>query len=359
MLNWSEFLGRRSVAPPPTHMLEPLRETPILIAGAGGSIGSALALRLAELAPPALVLLEASESNLFALQRQCGDAGRRARAEYVLGSVSDREMLEEIFSRYGPRLVFHAAAFKHVPLLEEQPFAAIENNVFGTVSLVSAASDARVVLLSTDKAAAPASMMGATKRAAEHLVLAAGGVALRLGNVLASRDSVAEVFAEQIACGGPLTVTDAAARRYFLTVEEAVNLLLAAAVEREAPALLAPALSPPHRVADLARFMAQALAPGRTIPIQITGLRAGDKQAEQFWSEAETAGPAAGKDLLRIESPILANGHLHGALAELRAALDTRDLPAAIAHLRKLVPDYTPSAVLSALAGEGISRVTA
>lgn len=164
----------------------------MLITGAGGSIGSALALRLSRLALPVLLLLD------------------------------------ELFAAHAPRIVFHMAAHKHVPLLEQQPLAAIANNIFATETIAATAATcgARVVLLSTDKAVESISVIGATKRVAEEIVLAAGGTVLRLGNVLASTGSVTEVFAHQIARGGPLTITDPAAHRYFLTLDEPVNLLL-------------------------------------------------------------------------------------------------------------------------------------
>lgn len=358
-LNWSGFLARPDVAAPPPEMLERLRQTRILVVGAGGSIGSALASRLATIEPSELVLLDASESHLYALQRQWAKAHSAVPAVFRLGSVGDRALLEEIFAVHAPGLVFHAAAFKHVPLLEGQPLAAIENNVFGTLALMEEADRVRVILLSTDKAVAPASIMGATKRVAEKIVLAAGGKALRLGNVLASRDSVAEVFASQIAAGGPLTITSSAARRYFITIDEAVNLLLCAALEPQSPALLAPALPAPHLVVELARFMARELAPGRTIPVEFTGLRAGDKETEEFWSAAELPRPAKIAGMLSIESPALANVRLQSALAQLRAALDARDLVSALTHLQALVPDYTPSPALLSKAREGTARVIA
>jgi len=358
-LDWSGFLARPSVASPPPDTLDVLRAASILVVGAGGSIGSALALRLAALAPRALVLLDASEGHLYALQRAFAEAGVAARAAFYLAGVADRAPIEEIFAVHAPRLVFHAAAFKHAPFLEEQPFAAIENNLFGTMSLLAAATGARMVLLSTDKAAEPVSIMGATKRVAEHVVLASGGNALRLGNVLGSRDSVAEIFTRQIAAGGPLTVTDPAARRYFLTVEEAVNLLLYAAVEPESPTLFAPALPQPHTVVELARFMAQVLAPELPISIDFTGLLAGEKQTEQFWSASESVRPASSTNLLRIDSPLFANAELRSALAALRSALDGRDLRAALALLRRLVPDYSPSSALLTLAGRSAVPVVA
>ena len=234
-LDWHEFLARPPLPSPTNEVLNAIEGQPILITGAGGSIGSALAMRLAEFAT-SLILLEASETHLFALQNQFAESAAAAAPVTVLGSIDDSSLLDEIFFVHAPRLLFHAAAFKHVPLMEEQPLAAIANNIFGTATLCEAASrhNARIVLLSTDKAVEPASVMGATKRVAERIVLAAGGTVLRLGNVLASRDSVAESFARQIAAGGPLAVTDPAARRYFLTLEEAVSLLIFASAESDA-----------------------------------------------------------------------------------------------------------------------------
>ena len=359
-LDWSGFLARPGVAPPAGEALERLRKTPILVVGAGGSIGSALAARLAALEPPELVLLEASESHLYALQREWVEAAEATvPAVFRLGSVENRALLEEIFALHAPGLVFHAAAFKHVPLLEGQPLAAIENNVFGTLALMEAAAGARVILLSTDKAVEPASVMGATKRVAEQIVLSAGGTAMRLGNVLASRGSVAEVFASQIAAGGPLTITDPAACRYFLTIDEAVNLLLSAALEAGSPALLAPALPAPHLITDLARFMARELAPHAAIPIDLTGPRAGDKENEQFWSDTELARPAKTTSMISIESPLPASDKLRSELAHLHAALGARDVAAALNHLQTLVPDYTPSPALLSLAGQNTPRVNA
>jgi FlaA1/EpsC-like NDP-sugar epimerase len=344
-LNWRSFLARPPLPPPPSEALDSLRLQPILITGAGGSIGSALALRLAALAPPMLILLDASESNLYNLERAWAESGAASPVTLILGDAGDRALIEETFATHAPRVIFHAAAFKHVPLMEEHPLAAIANNVFATETLVEAAAahGARVVLLSTDKAVEPASVMGATKRAAEQMVLARGGTALRLGNVLASRDSVAETFARQIAQGGPITVTDPAARRYFLTLDEAVDLLLTAATYPEQPALLAPALPATHFIADLAQFMARELAPGRPIAIDFTGLRPGDKETELLWSAGDSTRPAGLGGLVSIQAPVLPSALLNNSLAGLRAALQARDLAASLVHLRSLVPDYTPS----------------
>ncbi len=345
-IDWHRFLARPALPAPSPETISSLIQQPILITGAGGSIGSALGLRLASHGGR-VILLESSENNLYDLQREFADLALSPRAAFYLGSVAEPFLLDELFSLHCPRLVFHAAAYKHVPIIEDQPLAAIANNIFATEDMIAAAvaNHARVVLLSTDKAVAPASMMGATKRIAEQIVLTSGGTALRLGNILASRGSVTEVFARQIAAGLPLTVTDPAARRYFLTIAEAVNLLLAASAE-QSPTLLAPQLPAPHFIADLARFTARSLTPNHDASIEFTCLRAGDKETEQLWSESEAPHPAGANGLIRIDSPSIARGQLQTLLATLRDAVRLRDLSAALEVLRVLAPDYTPSSTV-------------
>jgi FlaA1/EpsC-like NDP-sugar epimerase len=352
-LDWLTFLARPRLPSPDLSVLDALYTQSFLITGAGGSTGSALAQRLTAVSPSCLVLLDSSESRLFKLQQEWADRSAPASIKPILGSVADRLLLDEVFTVYAPRIVFHAAAFHHVPLMEQQPLAAVYNNVFGTLRLVRAAgaANARVVLVSADKAVEPASVMGATKRLAEQIVLAAGGTVLRLGNVLGTRDGVTELFARQLAAGRPLTVTDPAARRHFLTIDEAVNMLLIAAVEPGAPLLLAPEVSAPHYIADLAQFMAQALAPERPIEIDFTALRPGDKEVERLWSSKEFVRPAASHGLLRIESPVPSEAELDGPLANLASAVEARDLHAALALLCELVPEYTPGQVVLAHAG--------
>lgn len=365
-IDWREFLARPALPAPLQSQLGAIARQPILITGAGGSIGSALALRLASLDLERLALLESSENNLFHLQQSWTEAQKKnsaaiAPTTFVLGDAGDRAALEEIFTAHRPRLVFHAAAYKHVPLLEQQPLAAVVNNIFATetLSAAAAAHGARVVLLSTDKAVAPASVMGITKRIAEEIVLSRGGTVLRLGNVLGSSGSVAEIFALQIAHGGPMTVTDPEARRYFLGIDEAVHLLLHAAVYAESSALLAPSLRAAHSIADLARFLARTLAPSRTIPLSFTGLRPGDKLAEQLWDDSETAQPVAEAPLFCIPSGCRSTMQLERGLRALRAAVGERDLSAVLHALRALVPGFHPSQAVLALAQQPGKRVCA
>jgi FlaA1/EpsC-like NDP-sugar epimerase len=359
-IDWHSFLARSPLPSPSHNTLQALASQPILITGAGGSIGAALAHRLAALNPPNLILLESSESNLFALTSNLFPS---ASITFFLGSAADPALLEHIFATHSPAIVFHAAAFKHVPLMEQHPLAAIVNNIFATEGLTHAATahHARVILLSTDKAVSPASVMGATKRVAEQIVLAAQGTVLRLGNVLATRDSVARIFADQIARGGPITVTHPAARRYFLTLNEAVDLLLIAAAHPHPPALLAPALPAAHFIADLASFMARTLSPGREIPIEFTQPRPGDKESEQLWSATEIAQSnqdTSNGPLICIQSPMTIVGQLAPTLAHLRGAVESRDISTALTYLQSLVPDFTPSPSLQANASRTAPQVS-
>ena len=356
-LDWREFLARPLLPEPPQRILDDLADSPVMITGAGGSIGSALTIRLARVGQPGLVLLDSSESNLVELQQALA-ANQNAHhfapveAALHLGDARDADALGELFSKHHPRVVFHAAAFKHVPFLEKHPLAAMANNILSTEAVACTAVEhgARVVLLSTDKAVEPASVMGATKRVAEEIVLAGGGTVLRLGNVLGSSGSVREVFARQIANGEALTVTDAAARRYFLTLDESVNLLLAATADPGRQAVLAPALEKQHSIAELAGFMARTLAPRREIPIRFTGPRPGDKREERLWSSSERAEPLAGGGLMLVLAARPDPSRFTRHLAALRAALRVSDLPAALADLCALVPDFRPSQAVLSLA---------
>jgi FlaA1/EpsC-like NDP-sugar epimerase len=354
-LDWRTFLGRPRLPSPPLDALDALYPQPILITGAAGTIGTALALRLGNICPSTL-LLDTSESRLYDLQQSWSAEGVSGSMTPILGNVTDRTLLDEVFTVHAPRLVYHTASFKHVALMEQQPLAAIANNVFGTLTLTRAASaaGARVILLSSDKAVEPASVMGATKRLSEIIVLAAGGTVVRLGNVLASRGSVTETFARQLALGQPLTITDPGARRYFMTLDEAVNLLLSVVTENS-PALLAPEIESPNYITDLAHFMATSLAPGIDVPLDFTARRPGEKDPLHFWSASESPRPASQRGLLSIDIPPVDERALESSLAALRLAIDARDRTAALLHLSALVPGYEPGALALEAADHPVS----
>lgn len=356
-IDWKTFLQRPLLEPAPVRLRDDLRARSILITGAGGSIGSALALRCMAMGVRSLSLLEASESRLFHLQQRCSSQYGSLQPTFLLGNVTDPGMLEEAFARSAPDLVFHAAAFKHVPLLEEQTIAAIANNVLatGVVSDTASAFGACVVLVSTDKAVMPASILGATKRAAEQIVLNHHGVVVRLGNVLASSDSVAEIFAHQIASGGPITVTDPDARRFFLTLDEAVDIVLAASTEENC--LLIPALDRQHLIADLARFLASELTPERPTRIVFTQLRAGDREAERLYSDDEVLGPEILPSLHCVTTPRIPPHTVAELLTRMRTAVVSRDRSAALECLLALVPEFVPHAKAQSIAPNHDLRV--
>jgi FlaA1/EpsC-like NDP-sugar epimerase len=341
---------------PSLEVLDLLYGKSILITGAGGTIGSALALRLGNVGSSSLLLLDSAESRLYDLHQAWRREGVSGGLQPILGSTADRALLNEIFTAHSPAIVFQAAALKHVAMMEEQPLAALATNVLGTLTLTRAASavGARVMLLSSDKAVEPTSVMGATRWLSERIVLAAGGNVLRVGNVLASRGSVTETFAQQIAVGQPLTITDPAARRYFLTLDETVNLLMMAEIE-PAGSLLAPEIGDPSFITDLAHFMARELAPESDVELDFTKSRPGEKDPHHFWSGSESPRPAAQRGLLSIQYRPVDVPSLESALSELRAATDARDTGAALAQLCDLVPEYSPGPAVLAASNQRIA----
>ncbi len=233
---WESFLDRRPLVVDRAKAASSLTGKRILVTGAGGWIGSALTRAIAGFAPQHLVLLEAAERNLYEIDAALQRLSNPVRLTSILGNIADPVLLADIFHRYRPQVIYHAAAFKHVPLMEQNPFAAIENNTIGTSLLAQAAANhqaEQLILVSTDKAVDPVSMMGASKRIAELILLAEREAtsrmkAVRLGNVFGSEGSIVPLFRRQILSGGPVTVTHPDVRRYFLTTDDAVALLLLA-----------------------------------------------------------------------------------------------------------------------------------
>src|ERR1700730_11213273 len=270
---WESFLRREPIALDHAQTAASLKGKRILVTGAGGWIGSALTRSIAEFAPKQMVLLEAAERNLYEIDAALRQLPCPVDHVPVLGSVSHPALLIETFRRYRPQIVYHAAAYKHVPLMEQNPFAAIENNAIGTSLLVEAAVNNRteqLILLSTDKAVDPVSIMGASKRIAELVVLTRhtqGSVmkAVRLGNVLGSEGSIVPMFLKQMSSGLPVTVTHPDVRRYFLTAADAVTLLLRAAHAETAPGILVPDLADPLRVEALARHLMAKVQASSTV----------------------------------------------------------------------------------------------
>ena len=335
-----------------------LRGKRLLVTGAGGSIGSALAQALLTCEAASLVFLERSEFALYELQRSLTKKPLSQALSFVLGSSGDEQLLSSLFSTHSPEIVFHTAAYKQVPLLENNPFAAIAENVLGTHTLIQAAVAHRVedfVQVSTDKAVHPHSIMGASKRIAELLLLGAvgGGTrmsAVRLGNVYASQGSVVSLFLDQIARGGPLTVTHPEASRFFMSMDQAISAIIATLEPRPAGIILVPELASPLLIIDLAkRLIAEH---DSAASIQFTGLRPGDKLTESLVSRGETFLPAPreGSGSLRaVDSPAPAKTIIVDALHSLKRAVASSDIAALLESVQALVPEYTPSSVISKL----------
>ena len=348
--DWSSFLHRSAPPNPPAwseKVAACLADKRVLITGAGGSIGSALAQSTAHSDVRELLLLDASESALYEVHQAICELQNPVPLVPLLVSVSDATALSSIFCQYRPEIVFHAAAFKHVPLMEKNPFAAMANNAFGTRLLAETATAygcEQMLMVSTDKAADPVSMMGASKRIAELILLAPNQSStrmkvVRLGNVLGTSGSVAPLFTRQIAHGGPVTVTHPDVRRYLMTMSEALNSIFSALCTEDAAGLLVPELATPVRILDLAKF----LIGDKDVPIVFTGLRPGDKMEESLTSQRESYRNLSGSTLRTVQSPVPEPEELANGLDDLQSALEQRNLPHLVAAVQHLVPEYQPT----------------
>jgi FlaA1/EpsC-like NDP-sugar epimerase len=354
---WESFLHRPPLVLDQAKAASSFAGKRILVTGAGGWIGSALTKAIAGFAPQHLVLLEAAERNLYEIDSAVQRLPTPIRHTSIVGNVADPALLADIFHRYSPQVIYHAAAFKHVPLMEQNPFAAIENNTIGTSLLAQAAARhnaEQLILVSTDKAVDPISMMGASKRIAELTLLAERGTAtrmkaVRLGNVVGSEGSIVPLFRQQILSGGPVTVTHPDVRRYFLTTEDAVTLLLLASSAEMAQGILVPELGDPVPVQAVAKHL--IAREHSQASIIFTQLRPGDKLSEALLSGCESYVGAAGSLLRSVSSPALSAALLDDVLAQLQQACRSRSLTRLLAAVMRAVPGYRPSTLIqSALA---------
>jgi FlaA1/EpsC-like NDP-sugar epimerase len=304
----------------------------VLITGAGGSIGSEIARQVAGFNPAELLVLDHDETHLFDACRSI----RRKDVVQVLADIRQRAIVNQLFGRYRPQIVFHAAAHKHVPLLEGHPSEAVRTNVCGTDNLVEAALAVgveRFVFISTDKAVRPSSIMGASKRLAEHIVLSsatrgANYCAVRFGNVLGSRGSVVPTFLDQIAQGGPITITDARMTRFFMTIPEAVLLVLQAAALAEGGEVFMLDMGEPVTIRSLAERLIRLRGRrvGTDIPIRVTGIRPGEKLAEELRAPEEETHQTSHASIVRLSPQPLPAETLGKAVASLNLlAEEARD----------------------------------
>jgi FlaA1/EpsC-like NDP-sugar epimerase len=324
----------------------------ILITGAGGSIGSALSKAVLRFTPGHLVLLDHSERNLHEIDvdlRLTGPSSHTA----VLGDVCDSRLITSLLGECQPEIVFHAAAFKHVPLTENNPFAAVRNNALGTASLAricQVQGISNLVMISTDKAVNPISVMGASKRIGELALLNLNSSetrmsAVRLGNVLGSQGSVVPAFAAQIERGGPVTVTHPDVSRYFLTMAEAVELIFLASELGDSGGIFVPRLSAPVRILEIAREMISKAQyeSAKHVSLVFTGLRPGDKMFEEFLYEDEFTEPTSDPRLFQVRTQRAVPSGFDRDLDRLASAVEERDLSSAIETMCRIVPNYQPT----------------
>ena len=327
----------------------------VLVTGAGGSIGSELSRQIARLRPKKLILLDIYENGVYDVQQELRRVyGGSLDLSVEIMSVDNRLLMEQMFRTYRPEILYHAAAHKHVPLMEDAPVEAVQNNVFGTLNTARLAEQygvKRFVLVSTDKAVNPTNVMGATKRCCELVLQAMNQtsctefVAVRFGNVLGSNGSVVPLFERQIAAGGPVTVTHPEIIRYFMTIPEAVSLLLAAGAMAKGGEIFVLDMGKPVKILDMAEKMIRlsGLRPGKDIQIEFTGLRPGEKLFEELLlSEEGTTGTAHQK--IFVGAPVQFEARRFWALlGQMERTVKTGDAGETRRLLGQLVPTYHPA----------------
>jgi FlaA1/EpsC-like NDP-sugar epimerase len=348
------FLGRGAVDLAAAELVRFFKNKTVLVTGAGGSIGSELARQLSQSANPSLrrlLLLDAAETPLYDIHRQAR-ATLGDRAVPVLASVRDLGRLDEVLRVERPDVVLHAAALKHVAMCEAHPLEALATNSMGTSRLADLAEQygvANFTLVSTDKAVAPSCVMGASKRAAETYVraLSLGSAtrfaAVRFGNVLGSNGSVLPLFHEQISRGGPVTVTDPRATRFFMTIPEACGLILQATRIAQGGETYILDMGEPVRILDMANNLIRLYGyePGKDIEVKVIGLRAGEKLHESLTDDGEEAEPIRHGKLLRVRSRPVSAERCRAFMTDLEQAVYRRDTEEAMSLLGALVPTYT------------------
>jgi len=354
-----DLLSRNPVQLDQGRIRDQVKGKVLLITGAGGSIGSELARQIASFEPSRLVLFERSESDLFRISMELSNKFPNLDCVSVVGDILDVTSLREVFSLHRPSSVFHAAAYKHVPIMEKNCFQAVTNNIFGTYNVALVAKQFRAenfVLISSDKAVNPTNVMGVTKRAAELITLALQQtrtrfVAVRFGNVLGSNGSVSPIFEAQIANGGPVTVTHPDAMRYFMTIGEAVGLVLQASTMGNGGEIFVLNMGEPVKIVDLARRMIRlsGFEPDEDVRIEFTGLRPGEKLFEEVRLEGEGIKSTPHEQIWVFEGGQPSFEQVRRWLEELSTLVESRNVHGLISKLVSIVPEYGPSEQVTAL----------
>lgn len=345
-----DLLFRDTVKPNMTPVYEFLKEKCVLVTGGVGSIGSEICRQVLEHGCSHLVIFDIHENGLFTINEELKEKYPPTRYSLCVGSVRDQKRLAELMERFHPDIVFHAAAHKHVPMMELNPMEAIKNNVFGTKYVLEACAAygvKRFILISTDKAVNPTNIMGATKRMAELLVQSMNGqggcemVAVRFGNVLGSNGSVVPTFRKQIEAGGPVTVTDKEMRRYFMTIPEAVSLVLSAGTLAMGGEIFVLDMGKPIKIYDLACSMIRLAGyePEKDIPIKIIGLRPGEKLFEEIALDGESVDATSHEQIFvlrgqhRTQQAVLSN------VAALRDCIENENVDEAKSVIFQIIQD--------------------
>ena len=353
-----DLLGRKPVQLDMDRIRERIQGRVVMVTGAAGSIGSEICRQIAKFRPRAIVGFDEAETPLFHIDREMAKSFPYITFYPEIGSITSRGTLKRVMQHYHPSILYHAAAYKHVPLMERHVFAAVETNIFGTWNVARAAAEHGVddfVMISTDKAVRPTSMMGVTKRTAELLIRALQPesatrfVAVRFGNVLGSNGSVVPIFKEQIAAGGPVTVTHPEMTRYFMTIPEAAQLVLQAFSIGKGGEVFVLEMGEPVKIADLAKnlILLSGLQPERDIEIQFTGIRPGEKMFEELNLQDEHLIPTSHA---KIRSYVCHQNldamQIKASLQRLQAIVEGQDVANLVLLLKELVPDYNPGTEL-------------
>ena len=354
-VDYGDLLGREVVRLEEDRIGAYLQNSKVLVTGAGGSIGSELCRQICRFGPSSVILFERAESPLFEIDLELKADFPDVETIAVLGDIRDRKQLNLSFSAYKPQVVFHAAAYKHVPMMEMQPWKAVRNNIIGTRNVIDIAREHavdRFVFVSTDKAVRPVNVMGATKRVAELLVEGQNGCAdartkfmiVRFGNVVGSVGSVVPLFKKQIEKGGPVTVTHPDMTRYFMTIPESCQLILQAGGMGEGGEIFILDMGTPVKIVDMARDLIRlsGFEPDVDIKIAFIGLRPGEKLHEELITEGEGILPTSHEKIMVLRGGTCNQLVLSSAIDELARLAYEQDVEAIIAKLKETVPEYSP-----------------
>ena len=353
---YRDLLGREIIDLEEERISGYLENSKVLVTGAGGSIGSELCRQICRFRPESVILFERAESSLYEIDMELRKNFPYIKVISVLGDIRDRTQLSHVFSDNKPKVVFHAAAYKHVPIMELQPWKAIKNNIIGTRNMILISKEysiERFVFVSTDKAVRPANIMGASKRMAELLTQCQNGNGIsntsfmtgRFGNVLGSVGSVVPLFRKQIEKGGPVTVTHPDVTRYFMTIPESCQLILQAGAMGEGGEIFFLDMGTPIKIDDMARDLIRlsGFEPGVDIKIEYTGLRPGEKLYEELITEGEGIVPTSHEKIMVLKGKVCDQTFLDGKIDELRSLAHQQDAEGIRSLLKEIVPEYNPT----------------